>query len=287
MRRGVRAGLIVTVLAAGLLLAPAAGASVKKAGGISYVSVKFELPASNSKQGIFRRYVAKCPTGTHVLGGGERNNSAFDQVRMAQSYPIDDRSDATKKPDDGWGVLLQNIAEVKQRGKVYAQCAKTSVKYVEEKNPVPGATQGGEFETTCPAGRYIAGGGTKGHKLLFQNALYPYDVSTGYYIDNFDAVERTITGTAICIRRNTTVQTFGSTHMNGPERRRFDLNCPAGTHVISGGQSNSASFNFYAQSQFPTADGGGAPDDGWAVVMELLSAGDRTVNPAVVCAPAL
>ena len=57
--------------------------------------------------------------------------------------------------------------------------------------------------------------------------------------------------------------------------------------MLSGGQSNSAAFDFYAQSQYPAAQGGGAPDDFWKLTLELLGAGERFANASAICSPAL
>jgi hypothetical protein len=285
MRGLTRAAGTAAIAVATLAFAPAAGAKVQNAGGISYASKKISVPAAQTPAGAFRRYVAKCPKGTRVIGGGERNDSAFDQVRMAQSYPVDD-GDPNSAPDDGWGVLLQNVADVKHTGKAYAVCAAVKPTYISAGFMIAASSQD-DNEVDCPAGRHIAAGGTRGHKLLFQNSLFPFPETVGFYMDNFDSAPHPVTGTAICLKSPTQVLATDQATLDGPERKRLKLTCPAGKHVLSGGQDNSAAFDFYAQSSFPSAQGGGAPDDFWNLTLELLGAGSRTARGYAVCTRAL
>ena len=112
--------LALGVLALAVAASGAAG-SVKRAGGIAYVTKSFERDAGYAK------LKAGCPRDTHVLSGGEDNNASFNAARLHHSYPIDGR-DKRKKPDDGWGVALTSTGDYTFR--VYAICADRKVKYV-------------------------------------------------------------------------------------------------------------------------------------------------------------
>ena len=273
------------ILIALLLIAVPASAGIKSAGGFKYVSKAFELPRSTSQDGKFKRYKAKCPRGTSVVGGGERNDSSFDQVRMAQTYPIDD-GDKNKKPEDGWGVLLQNVADAKHQGDVFAICGKARAVYVSENLDVAGGNQD-QDDINCPEGLSTSMGGIRGHRLLFQNAGAPIGSEYfSYYADNYDSVTRTVKGTAICVPYETQYASFqGADTVPARSRSLREAECPAGTHVIGGGQSNSGVFDFYASSQFPSAPSG-PPDRYWSVVVENLDESfDHLSDVVATCAP--
>jgi len=106
---------------------------------------------------------ARCPTGTHVWGGGFQGDTM--KVTAASSRPYDG-PDPDKAPDDGWLAHLQAAAP--DQGQVFAICRKDDVTYAKRRVPV--FKQKGiavTLSARCPAGTHAisGGGGLKGNAI--------------------------------------------------------------------------------------------------------------------------
>ena len=82
----------------------------------SYRSATGTLPAMGSAD---KR--AKCPSDTHVSGGGATVGGRIDRAFLNSSFPADG-GDEDADPDDGWKVRVQNLSDSARHFTVHATC---------------------------------------------------------------------------------------------------------------------------------------------------------------------
>jgi hypothetical protein len=119
---------------------------------------------------------ARCPSGTHVAGGGGALSGFAQQGYLNASYPFDDGDPGTVA-DDGWRARAFNRSGARKRLNVYATC----VGFSPQHGSVPAT--GADF-----LGTYACAGTTHGMeggispsgapRNAFLTTLYPYASST-------------------------------------------------------------------------------------------------------------
>ncbi len=144
-----------------------------------------------------RTLTARCPDGTHVVGGGaaagEDGTPAAAQVNS--SYPIDG-ADRDKAPDDGWRGRFYGSEQPRTR--VVAICAETKPRYRQFMGTLKAGDAGGVF-LDCPAARHVLGIGVRidgdaaqGHA----NSTYPGDGFPGRANDDADSLPDDVANTS-------------------------------------------------------------------------------------------
>jgi hypothetical protein len=106
--------------------------------------------------------VARCPTGTRVVGGGVGTTADAVDSSVQVSGPLDETG-LTANTADGdiarsWYGNVYNFGGARTY-KVFALCSASSDATVEETTFTPAAGAVGEAVARCPAGRRVVGGG--------------------------------------------------------------------------------------------------------------------------------
>ena len=75
------------------------------------------VPAGESRASFVR-----CPSGSHVIGGGAKSTGAADAMNLYASYPLD-LTDPGVAPDDAWQANAYNRSATAKKIKAYVICA--------------------------------------------------------------------------------------------------------------------------------------------------------------------
>lgn len=114
-----------------------------------------------------------CPAGDRTYSGGE---SGSRRTAVSSSFPIDRPEDADTKPDDGWGVRIDNFTSQQRRITEYVICGNKSPSYpTTSANFFPNQTM--PPDTACPVGTHVYGGGVKtsgGFGKVGVNTIAPF-----------------------------------------------------------------------------------------------------------------
>ena len=268
--------LVVAVLALAVATSGAAG-SVKRAGGVAYVTKSFERDAGYAK------LKASCPRGTQVLSGGEDNNASFNAARLHHSYPVDG-PDKRKKPDDGWGVALTSTGDYTFR--VYALCADRKVKYVKR---TLGANALGQTNQVvgCPGDLRVVGGGHRGSQSLTANSGFVSGAEWAFFVDNHENAPLPFSGFATCVRFPTEVVSESDPDTPFGTQTFVEAECPAGRFVVGGGSSNGGSYDQVGLNATFPGGFAGPPARTWSVWTDNRAGAELPVTAQAVCAPAL
>lgn len=226
-----------------VLIAPATHASVRTAGGVKYVTKKVPVEAVSGVTAT-----ASCPKATRVIGGGERNGAGVGQIRLAQTFPYDDR-DKGLKPDDGWRVRVVNVSSSKRNVKVGAVCGDARVKYVEQEFNVAATSQTGQENATCPNDMFALSGGVEAGKNhpLYLNSSFPSDPSAngatawGTYVDNTGGAS-SATVHVMCSKRKPRISRTTVSDIPPAAQGSVAPTCPARRIPFGGGQDNGAGY---------------------------------------------
>jgi hypothetical protein len=243
-------------LAAALALAASgAPAAVDSAGGIKYVTEGSVIAASKSKT-----LTAKCPKGTHVISGGERNGEGYDGARLLQSYPLDG-SDADDKPDDGWRTRVENRGSGKIHVKTQAFCGKVKTKYTSVRFTATGSSETGEETSSCPPNTFVWSGGfaAPNNAKLVLNSTFPSgNQEWGIYVDNPKPVpEDNAAVFAVCGEVEPDYPTSSAPNVN--TQVRIVQACPQGDFAYSGGMGTTAGYEAAAISDLAQKPASGKP----------------------------
>lgn len=95
-----------------------------------FTSRTVQSPPTTVPPGQSRTVAIICPHARHVSGGGGASipaNPGPGFVDLTRSYPIDDRSDTDKTPDDGWRTTVHNGSSQPEDVVSYAVCARLAV----------------------------------------------------------------------------------------------------------------------------------------------------------------
>ena len=168
---------------------------VETFGGYKYVTVeRFGEPGST------KTVSAKCPRGTHVLGGGGESGGGFGDTFISSSFPFDGR-DRDSKPDDGWKATHSSFDDVRE---LYADAVCGSQMPVYRKEEFEAAPEDRlQVAIDCGGGPAIIHGGLRGAASVQPVASYPFDGSGNQdswqlTADNVSEKPRSVKGYAIC-----------------------------------------------------------------------------------------
>jgi hypothetical protein len=166
-------------------------------------SAVLRLPAGGAAKGT-----AKCPPGTHVIGGGAL---AAPRVEIDSSYPIDG-DDSGQRPDDGWRVRVESGAGALTKFHVEAVCQHPQPAYATASEELaPGI--GSAVFTPCPPSRHLLSAGAElsgpADTGLMRDGLHPWDGGDADDVPDDEAyafgtnelaasAPKTLTGYAIC-----------------------------------------------------------------------------------------
>jgi hypothetical protein len=167
---------------------------------VRYVVKTVNLPPTSQSP----EKIAKCPAGTHVISGGvHRDGSVNLGIFINSTRPVD-LGDANHKPDDGWGIEMDNGSAQQQPVTEYAICAKVPLAYRHATSTVTPGHQKGML-ATCPNGRFAFSGGefnTGGYGNAHLNTLAPRlltsTVGWQSFLDNHSGADLTQTAYAVC-----------------------------------------------------------------------------------------
>jgi hypothetical protein len=246
-----------------LVLAAPGQAAVDSAGGFKYVTKRKQLegPAAPA----FKTFSAPCPPGTHVYGGGHYNNLGFGAIHVPHSGPYDGGDDG-RKPDDGWRAVFRYEDAV--RVSAYAICARPAPSYSQKTATVPaavGSDPGGkDVRPRCPGGESPISGGSAGPNGLRQTASIPDPVAGRWILAmiNQSHVAREVRATAVCSSKPVSHEEAGPDSVAPGTQGSHAVECPAGTHVVGGGQNYSTDGQMLTAASRPL-DFAGPADDGW------------------------
>jgi hypothetical protein len=171
---------------------------------LTYIrSVPKTLVAGGIAQGI-----ARCPPGTHVIGGGA---AAAADVEIDSSYPID-RDDPGGKPDDAWRVRVESRAAGESDFRVHAICQRPQPAYAAVTDELPVGTGSAVF-TPCADSRHILAAGVRlsgpAGSGAIRGGLHPWDggdpdlrpddEAYAFGVNQLGAsAPKTVTGFAVC-----------------------------------------------------------------------------------------
>lgn len=264
--------VITTAAAFAWLGVAAAPAAVEHAGGIQYVSKR--VPDFSG----YDRLVAKCPSNTNVIGGGESNPGTYQQARLYHSFPVG---------DDRWAVDM--LATNPMTVRVYAICVGISVEYRSKRFTTPNlGEQTEELEVSCTGDKQILGGGERAPRKAAENSSYPtYFDSWATYVDSFASGQGKIEVTAICGNPHTDL-VYASNTIQPNSQNGLQTECPGGSHIYSGGEKNTGYWSEVGvNGGFPIATGGAAPDDAWLTYLDNNTGSALTGEVRALCGPAL
>lgn len=253
-----RAALLFAIAVASF---PAASsAAVSHAGGFTYVR--------NSVSGRHGPPVtgrASCPTGTHVLGGGEGPDQADHQTHtLLHSYPYDG-DDVDRKPDDGWKARVRTG----KRFTVYAVCAPLMPTYERAKAGLQVNQRSGSMATACGDTESILAGGTSGPDKTVEVVSYPDGPVNNRWVWDIDnhtvSHEPTVHLIAICASLAPTYPTAAGTVLPQGYATASASCAPPASHVIAGGESNTGTFSTVTQSLSRPTFFAGPQTDEWLV----------------------
>lgn len=277
----------VLVAAAALAAAAPAPASVVKSGGVSYVT-----KTVNVKPHHFVRKVVACPKHTEVLGGGAGSHGGFQTDVVQQTYPAD-LKDKDRKPDDGWGAVVQNTRDKATGASVTAVCGKTkTLHYVSLKVPLTASHTDAEHDVECPTGQFAYSGGVSASpaRALKLESDFTYSASNGhdvwgaYYQSSKDL---TATSYAVCSTVEPMQADVTLDNLSAGARHGQNVECPANTRVYGGGIVTTASYpavkNNSIEPKPPTHGGNGS----FAGFMDVTATYMPQMTITAICGPKL
>lgn len=249
--------LTIAVFGASQLIATGA---TTRAGKFRYAERDFNV-GGKAQSG---ELVAKCPSGTHVYGGGPV--SLFDTATLNAGYPVDG-GDAGRVPDDGWAMFYDNYETFPIDITLRAVCGQTMPRYRSQAfvvRPDRAVTR----TVACPRGSFAWGGGASNRG--------PFD--TIYLSQTAPAGARRWKVTLSSIDRNRSYRAVAFA-VCGPRRPAYvskskavgrkqsgviQVRCPSQRfHIVAPGFSAASAGAFDIQGLYPDhrGDGDGAPDD--------------------------
>lgn len=279
MSRGLSIGMGF-VVAIGAFAAPAQ-ASVKEAGGYSYVSKTEKVGAEEAE-----KLTAKCPSGTHVLAGGQEITADWGDTNELSDYPVD-LGDKDKSPDDGWQTRVSYA--FKSQVKVEAVCADVKPKYVKDSLLLDGEDQV-NLNPECDTHKETALDLGLGIPADFADAIaINSSFTSGFYswaafIDN-DSVASTFVKTTLVCLKGVKVDAPPADPVSVEDGQQVTntVDCPSKTFAISGGQGNGGGKDEIAQVGSSTLD-----EDTYVATVDNLTNNDTIVSStSVLCAKKL
>jgi hypothetical protein len=263
-------GIAAVLVLVGAAASPAS-ASVTTAGGYKYVSRAFQFGDD-----YYGDLEAKCPQGTHVLGGGESNDAPASQLIAHDSAPLD-TGDQGNTTDDGWRVGLDSKGHYTVT--VSAICGTRQVSYVRDHfSADPNGTT--ERALACPDGTSPMSGGTTGPQKTRETETFPGSGSWAVSVVSTASADNTVKDYAVCAHFSATAT--GHTKMlGGMSGGTINVDCSsAGRYTVGGGTSTVGGPGGFAIRSLRPRDS----HDGWRVAGFNSSTGDISVSSIAICA---
>ncbi len=241
---------------------------------ITYVA----SPDRNLPDGGQRSAKARCPRGTHVVGGGQFVFSAPREATLVSSAPFDS-GDRKRAPDDGWKSTVNNaeINPTQNRLAVWAVCSDYKPRYVKDSASVGGTPPDFSERTRCRNGARVMGGGVRLAATYDDGAWLrssaPFDSNDrrnkpddGWTAEGVvEERQVNMTVTAICGSKQLKYRTDTQPAPANDIGEAF-ADCPDSSRVVGGGVSvaEGAFGNAMTTSRpFDDLDRRNKPDDGW------------------------
>ena len=240
----------------GLLLvacASAAGASLAHAdvethGGYKYVTKSKTVQADDSAA-----MIVPCPKGTFPLAGGYRTTGEFDQTFGFDAPAATSRP--RNPPDDGWGSLAFNLGDTSMTLIGEAVCSKERPAYRTDDFRVPANSQRG-LDPECKNNE-LATDLAVAELVPVNSSFLTSEGAFTTYVDNTSDSEEVIDVLVVCIdRRNFQLATSPSDIGSG--RFHDEAVCSGNRFAVSGGQSNTGSFEEIQHAGGATTQNGAA-----------------------------
>jgi hypothetical protein len=139
-------------------------------------AVRYGVGRVSAQSGSGMATRARCPSGTHVSGGGAALSGNADKGYLNASFPLDG-GDADTVADDGWRARAFNRSGTRKTLTVYTTCTNFNPQY--QSVPVTGTDLLTSF--ACAGGAHGMEGGIKpsgAPSEAFLTTLYPYAGTT-------------------------------------------------------------------------------------------------------------
>jgi hypothetical protein len=234
--------------------------------------------------------IAKCPKGTHALGGGPFTSVGFAVVN--QSLPWDNPNDPDAKPDDGWQVSMTNLSGIDAFVSSYVTCTDTKPRYYSRDTSFQGELSTGQ---SCVKGKVTGAGGltTGGLQNTFLRTWRSFssfggNTQTTMLFKGLNT-DTTVTVHAVCsddLSMRYPVKPLVIGPNNGAQTT---VRCRGGRSVVSGGAEQTTigtGWELATTISIPTdaGDDDRKPDDGWRVSVNNPSGEQRTIQAGAACA---
>jgi hypothetical protein len=262
-------GIAAALVFVGAAASPAS-ASVTTAGGYKYVSKTYQV--ANEYYGDLE---AKCPQGTHVLGGGQSNTAPNSQLITHHSAPLDS-GDQNTTTDDGWRVALDSIGDYEVT--VRAICGTRPVSYVKD-HFMAGPMAETERAVACPDGTRPMSGGTTGPIDIVEAETFPGSGAWGVTVDNHASSDVKVKDYAVCADFDVT-STGHSRTLHSKSGGTVNVDCSADRYVVGGGVSTSGDIADFTIRALRPRDS----HQGWTVSGFNYTFDDLSVSSIVACA---
>ena len=254
--------------------------SLGKAGGVAYVTAKFENvydPAGPP---------AECPGARDALGGGGRVSGQTNAGRMTTVAPI-------STAGEGWlaeGRVLGMSAG--QTVHAFATCGRTEAQYETSSVGLSSGFAVG-LSAICPGGTKVTGGGVSGNggELVIHRSI-PIDggdIDTtpddgwSTYVTNTSGGSVTVTSYAVCAGSLKLRYAFAPKAVAPTSAGKATAGCPKGTVVVGGGFNGPDEGLLHASIPKDTKDAGKVPEDGWFARLHNPGANPATVTTHATC----
>jgi hypothetical protein len=279
-------GALAAATAMTALAAPAGAA------GPAYLTAK-----ATNKPGHETTLASRCPSGTQTVGGGITDGAAFQALNVNETAPFDS-GDHNNKREDGWVGTARNLSGTQKTTiRVEAICDSGSYDYRSNLSQV-GPSSVAALADPCPHGERVLSGGIAsptGPGQFWVGSSAPYDSiydadqapDDGWrvVVSNHTLNTQPMIVYAICAQGKISYRaeqvTLGSIKRSHPK-----VDCPAGSHVISGGldpAGNLATIALNGFASFDDGDAGRTPDDGWRVTADNYDAAGRSATAHAIC----
>jgi hypothetical protein len=143
------------------------------------LALEYELKTVHQDPGTSVSIGVDCAPGRVVTGGGIRTNGNFDEMLIAESYPVDG-ADADHRSDDGWqGTVVNPPTAQPKQFRVVAICAsarRAHLKYTKATVPAAAGSQT-VAEAGCAVNRHVTSGGARSSPVGVLSSTSPIDAT--------------------------------------------------------------------------------------------------------------
>jgi hypothetical protein len=226
------------LLAAALGTQGTASAETVKAGGFTYVSQFATVP-----NGGDIALGAKCPGDTHIISGGFYNSGLdYNDFQINGTNFSDLPNDADSKPDDIFIAVQHNNSGQEALVFSHAVCVKKMPKYRSRTVQLAG-DQATTINEQCNGEEtpfYTSVNPSNGLPFSFIGFLPPsrrFDDLFSTTVDNTQLNAISAQVITVCLKAKVKPVKGALGTVSGLTRKDFEVKCPRGTFVVSGGES--------------------------------------------------